>query len=52
MIGSGGLDLGGSALFSFLVDPSGIYKLTVNKTHDTIYDNVAGGATTVNVKIP
>lgn len=52
MTGSGGFDFGGSALFQFLVDPSGIYKLTSGKTHDTIYDNSAGGNTTVNVKIP
>ena len=52
MIGSGGLDLGGSALFQFLVDPSGIYTLTPGKTHDTIYADTASGNATTNVKFP
>lgn len=48
--GSGGIDFGGSASFVFIGDPSGIYTLVVNKTHDTLYERT--DVNSVNVKIP
>lgn len=52
LVGSGGFSLGGSAIFGFLVDPSGLYKLVIGKTHDTIYTNSGSSNDTVNVAIP
>lgn len=49
--GSGGLEIGGSALLVLSVDSSGIYTLVKDKTHDTLYERVAG-ITSVDVKIP
>lgn len=51
-IASGGMSFGGGAIFQFLVDPSGIYTLTIGKTHDTIYNNTKVGNTTFDMKIP
>lgn len=48
--GSGGLTLSGAATFVFIGDVSGIYTLTPNLTHDTLYDRT--GLTTQNVAIP
>ncbi len=50
--GSGGFEFGGSAVIGFLVDPSGLYKLVIDKTHDTIYTNTSAGDDTENVAIP
>lgn len=52
MIASGGISFGSGATFQFLVNPSGLYKLTANKTHDTIYTNSVVDNGTINVKIP
>jgi hypothetical protein len=52
IVGEGGFTLGGTALFDFGIDPAGIYKLVLNKTHDTIYLDVNVDGTTKNVKIP
>jgi hypothetical protein len=38
MIMSGGMSFGGSMGFNFLVDPSGIYKLTTGLKHDELYN--------------
>lgn len=50
--GSGGFDLGGSATIIFNIDPSGIYVLVPNKTHDTIYTDVTSSNETVDVAFP
>lgn len=52
IVATGGFELGGTAIFGFLVDPSGLYKLTIGKTHDTIYVDSSVDDTTVDVKFP
>jgi len=52
MVGSGGVDVGGSPSIIFIGEPSGIYTLVKDKTHDTLYERQAGTTTFVNVKIP
>lgn len=51
--GYGGFALGGSSLEDavFIMNPSGIYTLVEDKTHDTLYERMTG-ITTQNVKIP
>lgn len=50
---SGGFSLGGSFVFNFLVDPSGIYKLVSGLTHDTLYNREDPlDIITVDVAIP
>lgn len=49
---SGGFDLGGSPTIQLLGNPSGIYTLVPNKTHDTLYERNAGSLTEQDVKIP
>jgi len=51
LVGSGSIDFGGTADFVFIGDPSGIYTLVPNKTHDTLYERL-GATTFVDVKIP
>lgn len=48
--GSGGIDLGGTASFVFIGDPSGIYTLVPGKTHDTLYERT--DVDSVDVAIP
>lgn len=50
MIGSGGYTLGGGAIFVFVEDASGIYRIVANKTNDTLYDRNTDD--TMDVKIP
>lgn len=50
---SGGFDLGGIFVFSFVTDPSGIYKLVIGLRHDTLYNREDPlDITTVDVAIP
>ena len=50
IVGSGGIDFGGSAALVFIGDPSGIYTLIPGKTHDTLYERT--DVDSVDVKIP
>jgi len=52
IIGSGQVDIGGSSPLQLIGEPSGIYTLVKDKTHDTLYERQAGTTTSVNVKIP
>jgi hypothetical protein len=53
LVMDGGFEMGGSFVFNFLVDPSGIYKLTSGLTHDTLYNRADPlDITTVDVAIP
>lgn len=48
--GSGGLDTGGAPAMVLIADASGIYTLTPDSRHDTIYDR--SNTSTLNVEIP
>jgi hypothetical protein len=50
IVGEGVLDLGGSADFFVIVDPSGIYSLVPGKKHDTLYERT--GIDHIEVPIP
>jgi hypothetical protein len=50
IVGSGGIDFGGSAITLFIGDPSGIYTLVPDKKHDTLYERT--DVDSINVKIP
>jgi hypothetical protein len=39
--GSGGIDIGGTAIVIFMGDPSGIYTVIEGKTHDTLYQRTS-----------
>lgn len=49
--GSATLAISANATMLFISDPSGIYTLVRNKTHDTLYERLSG-VTTVETKIP
>lgn len=50
--GSGGISFGGSSSIVTIGEPSGIYTLVKDKTHDTLYERQSGTTTSINVKIP
>lgn len=53
LVMSGGFNMGGVMGFNFLVDPSGIYKLTPGLLHDELYNRADPlDITTENVAIP
>lgn len=47
----GGIDFGGAPSIAMIVNPSGIYGLIPNLTHDVLYERIPT-ITSVNVKIP
>ena len=51
VIGSGGIEFGGTAIMVFIYNPSGIYTLVPGKTHDTLYERISG-IDSQNIKIP
>lgn len=49
--GNQGIDIGGAATIQFIGNPSGIYTLVPDSTHDTLLERIPT-TTTQNVKIP